>query len=166
MRVLVDYCWFRCVFSRHTLYYNRANHTLDNRFHSCLACWKGCNRGKSDFWRCFAGNACWTNSLLHRGFCCGLFPRRFSFNFRLHFGAHCLDLGFQSQLPNRLAQSNSHSNSGVGHLYRFKHNNWGSIRNSISCTVFPQNLEKIKARSGWPNSRGLSPPIIVRFAQK
>ena len=31
---------------------------------------------------------------------------------------------------------------GMGHLYRFKHNNWCSVRNSISCTVFPKNLER------------------------
>ena len=33
----------------------------------------------------------------------GLFPWSFGFDFRLHFGAYCLDLGFQGKFPNRLA---------------------------------------------------------------
>ena len=63
MIALIDYRGFYRVFSRHTLYYNRADYTLDNCFDSCLACWKGCNWEKSDLWRCFAGNTCWTNYL-------------------------------------------------------------------------------------------------------
>ena len=49
------------------------------------------------------GNACRTNRLLRCGLFGGLFPRRFCFDFRLHFSAYRVDLGFQSKFQHRLA---------------------------------------------------------------
>jgi hypothetical protein len=87
--------------------------------------------------------------ILHRFLFGGLLPRCVNrvhgICFWLHTSAHSLDLGFQSQFPNRLATSNTNSHSRMDYFRPPKHISGDTVRNSISSSFLPKNLKNVKS---------------------